>query len=146
MQVIEREALVPYTAKQMFALVDDIPAYPEFLPWCHGASVHKREGEFVEASIEVASMGIHKAFTTRNKLTAHSQINLSLVDGPFKSLEGDWRFVPVGDEGCRVSLRLEFEYSGSWAHIAFGAVFSHIAGQLVDAFCDRAKTVYKAES
>lgn len=141
MPLIERSALVPYSAEQMFALVDDIESYPEFLPWCHSSCVHKREANIVEASLEVTSLGVQKTFSTRNTLTPHSQITLALLDGPFKKLEGIWSFTQLGDDGCKVALHLEYEYGASWAHIAFGAVFSHIAGQLVDAFVGRANAV-----
>ena len=141
MPLIERSALVVYSDKQMFALVDDIEAYPQFLPWCHGAQVHRREGAIVEASLEISSMGFHKSFTTRNNITPYSQITLHLVEGPFKKLEGLWTFTSLRGEGCKVSLRLEYEYGATWAHIAFGTVFSSIANQLVDAFVERAHVV-----
>lgn len=141
MPVIERSALVSYTSKQMYDLVDDIESYPEFLPWCHNAVVHQREDDVVEASIGIESMGIQKSFTTRNALKPHSEILLNLVEGPFEKLEGLWTFKSLGDEGCKVSLHVEYEHRGGWAYIAFGAVFSHIAGQLVDAFVERANAV-----
>lgn len=142
MAVIDRSALVAYSDAQMFALVDDIESYPFFLPWCDGASVHARNDNVVEASIDISSMGVRKTFTTTNILTPNSEIQLQLLDGPFERLEGHWQFQALGDEGSKVSLKLEIEYKGGWAHIAFGTVFSQVANQLVDAFCERAKTVY----
>ena len=142
MPVIDRSALVPYTDEQMFLLVDRIDAYPEFLPWCAGSAVHARSEKKVEASIDIATMGIKKTFTTANALTPYSHIQLNLVDGPFERLEGHWRFQSLGEEGSKVSLVLDFEYKGGWAYAAFGTFFSHVANQLVDAFCERAKVVY----
>ncbi len=141
MPVIERSALVSYTNKQMYDLVDDIESYPDFLPWCHNTKIYQRDDHTVEASIGVESMGIQKSFTTRNSLTPHTHIALTLVEGPFEKLEGLWTFKSLGDEGCKVSLHMEYEHRGGWAYIAFGTVFSHIAGQLVDAFVERANTV-----
>ena len=145
MPLIERSALVPYTDAQMFALVDDIASYPQFLPWCHSATVHHRTEIMAEASIEIASMGIHKSFTTRNDLHFPSQIILTLLDGPFNRLEGVWTFTALGNEGCKIALKLDYDYKGGWAHLAFGAVFSHVAASLVEAFVARAHQILKHE-
>jgi len=142
MQTINKSALVPYSPDQMYALVDDITAYPEFLPWCHHAEEHHRTDEHVEASLEIAHSGLHKSFTTRNELRPHEQITMSLVKGPFKSLRGVWRFEPLGDAGCKVSLDMEFEFSNKLMGMTFGPLFNKIAGTLVDSFIERAKVVY----
>ncbi|MDZ7662552.1 type II toxin-antitoxin system RatA family toxin [Thiohalophilus sp.] len=142
MQTINKSALVPYSPDQMYALVDDITAYPEFLPWCHHAEEHHRTEAQVEASLEIAHSGLHKSFTTRNELRPHDQIAMSLVKGPFKSLRGVWRFEPLGDAGCKVSLEMEFEFSSRLMGMTFGPLFNKIAGTLVDSFIERAKVVY----
>ena len=139
---INKSALVPYSPDQMYALVDDITAYPQFLPWCHHAEEHHRTGEQVEASLEIAHSGLHKSFTTRNLLYPHGRIEMSLVKGPFKTLRGVWRFDPLGNEGCKVSLDMDFEFSSKIMGITFGPLFSKIAGTLVDSFIERAKVVY----
>lgn len=139
---INKSALVPYSPDQMYALVDDITAYPQFLPWCHHAEEHHRTGEHVEASLEIAHSGLHKSFTTRNELVPHERIEMSLVKGPFKTLKGVWRFEPLGDEGCKVSLAMDFEFSNKLMGMTFGPLFSKIAGTLVDSFIERAKVVY----
>lgn len=139
---INKSALVPYSPEQMYALVDDITAYSEFLPWCRSAEEHHRTDNEVEASLEIAHSGFHKHFTTRNRLEPHRGIEMSLVKGPFKSLTGVWRFEALGDAGCKVSLDMEFEFSNKLLGMTFGPMFSKIAGTLMDSFIDRAKVVY----
>ncbi|OGI39755.1 MAG: hypothetical protein A2140_06525 [Candidatus Muproteobacteria bacterium RBG_16_62_13] len=94
---IARSALVPYTAHEMFALVADIPSYPKFLPWCGGARILSRDEDLVVASIDVAYKGVHKTFTTRNRLQTDKVLEMSLVEGPFRHLHGNWLFNSVGD-------------------------------------------------
>lgn len=139
---INKSALVPYSPEQMYALVDDITAYPQFLPWCHAAEEHHRTDAHVEASLEIAHSGLHKSFTTRNELYPHERIEMGLVKGPFKTLKGVWRFEPLGNEGSKVSLVMDFEFSSKLMGMTFGPLFSKIAGTLVDSFIERAKVVY----
>ncbi len=139
---INKSALVAYSPEQMYALVDDITAYPEFLPWCRSAEEHHRTASAVEASLEIAHSGLHKHFTTHNCLEPHSSIEMSLVKGPFKSLTGIWRFEALGDAGCKVSLEMDFEFSSKLLGMTFGPLFSKIAGTLMDSFIERAKVVY----
>ena len=142
MPKITRTALVSHTPEQMFDLVNDFARYPEFLPWCGAARVLEVNGSAIVGELSIQKGRIRQAFTTRNTLTPPSRIDLSLVDGPFKSLGGYWRFESVGGDACRISLELEFEFSGRLIAMAIGAVFSQIAGSLVDAFCDRADELY----
>ena len=142
MPKITRTALVSHTPNQMFDLVNDFARYPEFLPWCGAARVLEAEGSDIVGELLIQKGSIRQAFTTRNTLMPPNRIDLSLVDGPFKSLAGHWLFESVGGEACRVSLELEFEFSGRLIAIAVGAVFAQIAGSLVDAFCDRADELY----
>ncbi len=142
MTIIERNALVPYTSRQMFELVDNIEDYPRFLPWCSACEVISRTEAEVEASVQVAWSGMHKNFTTRNLLYPHERMDMKLVSGPFKSLEGKWSFSPVGEHGCKVHMVLEFEFSGGLLDRLFQPIFNNIANSLVDAFCKRAVEVY----
>jgi ribosome-associated toxin RatA of RatAB toxin-antitoxin module len=110
MQLVERSALVTYTAAQMFALVNDVARYPEFLPWCIGARVEDvSEGERV-ASLKVARGVLRTEFTTRNTLTQDERIHMKLLHGPFRDLTGEWRFEPIGTRGSKVYFRVEFEF------------------------------------
>ncbi len=142
MTIINRSALVRYSASQMYALVDDIDAYPEFLPWCKSSTVLSRDEDEVRATLELSRAGIHKTFSTCNRLQAGKMIEMRLIEGPFKRLEGFWRFEPLGEEACKVSLDLEFEFSSRILDVTLGPVFNQIANSLVDAFCERATVNY----
>ncbi|HEX5787693.1 MAG TPA: type II toxin-antitoxin system RatA family toxin [Woeseiaceae bacterium] len=148
MRRISRSALVPYVAERMYALVDDIEAYPEFLPWCSAAVVNRREAGEVEATLEFRRGGLGKSFRTRNALQPPESITLELVDGPFRSLSGEWAFKPLGSTddapaaGCRVSLDLRFEFSNRVTDLLLGPFFEEICNSLVDAFTRRAQALY----
>ncbi len=142
---IQRSATVPYSPEQMFALVNDIESYPQFLPWCRSARVLGRGDDWIRARLEMAKGALHRSFTTRNTLEHPHRIRIRLEDGPFRKLEGDWHFDPAGD-GCRVSLDLEFEFAGRMLSAVAGPVFSQIAASLVDAFRRRAEQLYGAQS
>ena len=142
MTTISKSALVPYTAEQMYALVDDISAYSQFLPWCRTSRELSRSDDEVRASIEISHSGLHKSFTTVNRLQYGKMIEMRLVEGPFKHLEGYWRFDGLGGEGCRVSLDMEFEFSNRLLGITVGPLFTQIANSLVDAFIKRAKEIH----
>ena len=142
MPSINRSALVPYSAEQMFQLVDDITAYPEFLPWCGGAQEHKRDENQVQASVVIQKGSLNKSFTTLNTLTKPELIELTLLDGPFQTLNGYWRFSPLSDEACRVTFDLEFEFANKLVGLAVGPVFNQVANTFVDSFVERAKAVY----
>jgi len=141
-KTIHKSALVAYTPAEMFALVSDIETYPEFLPWCRSARVIWHEGDEVKASIEMAKGSLQKAFTTHNRQQPDKMIEMRLVEGPFKRLEGFWRFDPLGQQACKVSLDLEFEFASRMLDMMIGPMFSQIANTLVDSFQQRAVEVY----
>lgn len=142
MPKITRTALVSHAPEQMFDLVNDFSSYPDFLPWCSGARVLSASDTEIVGELTIQKGAIRQTFSTRNTLTRPTRIDLSLVDGPFRALGGHWQFEAVGVDACRVSLELEFEFAGRLIAMAIGAVFSQIAGSLVDAFCDRADQLY----
>lgn len=142
MQRIQRSAVVPYTPAQMYSLVDNVPDYSVFLPWCSGARELRRDADLVEAAIDISKAGLHKTFTTLNRLQKDKMIEMRLVDGPFRHLHGFWRFEPLGDCGCKVSLDLQFEFSSKILGLTVGPVFNQIGNTLVDAFCQRAEVVF----
>lgn len=133
---------MPYTAEAMYQLVADVETYPEFLPWCRSAKVRQNDGQEVQASLEMARGPVRKWFTTRNRLYHGEAIHMSLVDGPFKHLQGEWRFTPLGDDGSKIELHLEFDFSSALLKATVGPVFNHIAESMVAAFCKRAHEVY----
>lgn len=142
MTVVNRHALVPYTAAEMYALVDDIESYPQFLPWCTCTRVLSRNDDEVRATIELSRGGVKKSFTTCNRNQPGKMIEVRLVEGPFKRLEGFWRFDPLGKDGCKISLDMEFEFASKMLSMVVGPVFTQIANSLVDAFQKRAVDVY----
>ena len=142
MPIVHRSALVLYPASTMFALVNDVESYPRFLPWCRSAQVISRNRDEIRATIEMIKGGVHKSFTTCNRLQQDKMVEIRLLDGPFRRLEGFWRFEPLREDACKVSLDLEFEFSNGLLQAVVGPVFSQIANSLVDAFCKRAKELY----
>jgi ribosome-associated toxin RatA of RatAB toxin-antitoxin module len=126
----------------MYALVNDVDAYVEFLPWCRASRVVSlTEGGYI-GEIEVAKAGIVQSFQTRNLITPEERVSITLEEGPFKHLHGDWRFIALREDASKVELKLEFEFTGRIMNAAFGAVFSQIANSMVDAFCKRAGEIY----
>lgn len=142
MRRVRRTALVPYSAEQMFDLVDDVHAYPEFLPWCTDAVEHDRDDAQVSATLELNKGGISKRFTTRNLREPGESIEMQLLDGPFSHLHGVWRFEDIGDEGSKVSLNIDFEFANVMVGMMFGSFFEQTCNSLVDAFIRRADVVY----
>jgi ribosome-associated toxin RatA of RatAB toxin-antitoxin module len=144
MQLVERSALVTYTAAQMFALVNDVARYPEFLPWCVGAQAQDVSATERIAALKVARGVLRTEFTTRNTLSPDERIHMRLMHGPFRDLTGEWRFEPIGTRGSRVHFRVEFEFKNRLTAAAFNAVFESLCGTIVDAFALRAQSVYAA--
>jgi ribosome-associated toxin RatA of RatAB toxin-antitoxin module len=142
MQVVERSALVTYSAAQMFALVNDVARYPEFLPWCVGARVQEVSATERIAALKVARGVLQTEFTTRNTLVQNAQIHLQLTHGPFRDLIGEWRFEAIGTRGSRVHFKVEFEFKNRLTATAFNAVFEAMCGNIVDAFVLRAQKIY----
>jgi len=141
--LISRNALVPYSVDEMYALVDNIEAYAEFLPWCRSTEVYSRDENEVQASIEIARGALNKSFTTLNRLQKNKMIEMRLVKGPFKQLQGYWRFDALKvNSASKISLDLEFEFESKLIALAVGPVFNQIANSMVDAFSKRAIEVY----
>lgn len=126
----------------MYALVDDIEAYPLFLPWCRAATVHRRDADIVEASLDVHRGLIRRSFTTRNRLIPCESIELELLGGPFRHLEGAWTFSQLGEMGSKVALELEFDFAHRMTDRLFGTMFEDICSTLVDAFTVRATELH----
>jgi len=135
---------VPYSAARMYKLVNDVTAYPDFLPWCSEAELISRTDDELCGRIEVSRAGIHQRFSTCNRLVENERIEIHLSEGPFRRLEGGWVFTALGEEACKVELTLEFEFAGKLISAAFGKIFAQVAATLVDAFVKRAAEVYGA--
>ena len=141
MPEVHRSALVSYTPDQMYALVRDVESYPRFLNWVRSAEVHREDESHQLATLEVQLAGIVRRFTTRNTLIPGERLVMQLDRGPFEDLSGSWNFKAVG-EGCRVSLDLRFEVSGSILLRPFQRNFSRMADRMVDDFTRRADQVH----
>jgi ribosome-associated toxin RatA of RatAB toxin-antitoxin module len=146
MTTITRSSLVIFTPDQMFDLVNDVEAYPSFLPWCRKSKLITKTDTVITASLELAKGGIHHVFSTKNTLVAGESIDIALIDGPFQHLEGHWQFSMIGDnQGCRIQLDMDFEFSNRIISMALGPIFTQISGSLVDAFCKRAQEIHGSQ-
>lgn len=142
MTVINRSALLPYQAQQLFELVNDIESYPRYLDGCVGAEVLNRAEDLIEARLDLAKGGIRQSFSTRNRLVQAREINLELIDGPFDYFAGRWDFLALGDSGCKLSLNLEFNINNGVLGAAASRLFDRVSNNLVDAVCLRARQLY----
>ena len=144
MPTVFRQALMPYSARQMYDIVNDVEHYPAFLPWCAKGELLQQQGEhMLEARILMQKGRLNHSFSTRNRMQPGEWIHIELIDGPFRKLEGDWAFTPLADDGCKIELKLEFEFSSRLVSALIGPVFTQIANSLVDAFCQRAHQLYR---
>ncbi len=142
MALVEKTVLVPYSAEQMFNLVDRVEEYPQFLPWCGGASVTELEGTTVHATVHIDYHHIKQSFTTENVRTPPHQIDITLQRGPFKQLNGCWLFSPLSPSACKIEFCLHYEFSNKLLEKMVGPVFHYIANNFMDAFIHRAEKVY----
>lgn len=142
MAAIVRSALVGYSAAQMFALVENIEAYPEFLPWCRSSEILSRRKEGTTAKLSVGLKGIQQSFTTENVNRPGTSIEMRLVQGPFRSFRAEWKFHPLGAHAARIEFSMDYRLSGGLLARVLGPLFDHIADTMVDAFHRRAQAVY----
>jgi ribosome-associated toxin RatA of RatAB toxin-antitoxin module len=145
MHGVERSILVPFSASQMFELVAQVEKYPEFMPWCGGAVVSQRDEHGMQASITIALAGIRQTFTTRNRHDYPNKIALELIDGPFSELTGEWVFLPLAQDACKVSFTLNYAFSSRALEALVGPIFNRIASSFIDSFTQRAQAVYGQE-
>lgn len=145
MKTVHKSVLINHTPQQMFDLVTDISSYPQFLPWCDHAAVRSRDDSGMVAELGMALGGMRKTFVTRNTHVPGERVTMTLVEGPFSRLDGDWRFHPVGEgapQACKVELQLHYGFSSRALALLVGPVFDRIAASLVDAFVARARKIY----
>ena len=142
MKTVEKNILVAHSARQMFELVDKVEDYPEFLPWYGKTEVISREGDELKARLYMDYKGVKQSFATHNRNIPGREIRMVLLEGPFKSLNGTWHFLPLGDDACKVEFELHYEFSSRVLSALISPVFSHISGTLVDAFVKEAGRRY----
>lgn len=144
MAQVNKSILVEHPADAMFALVDRIEDYPEFLPWCGGTEVKWRDQQTTIATIHIDYMGVKQSFTTENSKLMPTEMNLSLKDGPFSHLHGHWRFLALGETACKIEFALSYTFSSRMLETLLTPVFNHIANTFVDAFAARADKILTA--
>lgn len=139
MRTLTRSALVARPPAEVFALVNDVASYPQFVPGCSAAEVLLHTESEIVARLRVHRGPLSTELTTRNRPSPHSEIRLELVAGPLRALEGVWKFTPVGSNGCRIDLQLQFEFSSSLKAALLAPLIEGVASSMVQAFVSRAQ-------
>jgi len=139
---VSQSVLVEFTPAQMFSLVDAVEDYPRFLPWCGGATLLHRDAGTTRATILINYRGLRRSFTTENVKQEPVTMQIRLVEGPFKKLDGSWRFIDLAGRGCKIEFRLRYEFAGRLLDRLISPVFRHISSTLVEAFVRRAGQIY----
>jgi ribosome-associated toxin RatA of RatAB toxin-antitoxin module len=147
MKHVRKSVLLWYSPQEMYELVTNVAAYPDFLPWCHSAQVLERHDDGITAQLGLSYMGLKHAFTTRNVEVPSESVTLRLVDGPFSLLDGTWLFKPLGPSGegpkaCKIEFDLRYAFAGHALEAVVSPVFDRIANTFVDSFVKRAEVVH----
>lgn len=143
MKRIGRSAIVEHSAAEMYRLVDDIEAYPSFLPWCAEAKVHERRPGGTRATLTARLGALRQSFTTQNVNIPGESIEMRLVEGPFRRFRGEWRFAPLGDHASRIEFTLEYEFKSRTLGRLLAPLFDGVADTMVEAFVRRADAVHE---
>ena len=145
MNVVQKTVLVMHSAEQMYALVDAVEDYPKFLPWCGGVDLLERCDTSTSATLHINYHGLKQKFTTQNtKIFPHS-MDIELKNGPFKHLDGSWRFIQLQDNACKIEFGLNYEFATGFLEKLISPVFNHIAATFVDGFVTRADKIYASK-
>ena len=139
---INRSALLPYSVHALYDMVNDVLSYPEFLPWCSATRILESSDVQMRAELTVAKAGLSHRFTTQNRMIPGERIEIQLVQGPFRHLQGVWTFQTLNDKASKISLDMDFDYSGAIMRVTLGPLFNHAANTMMDAFCQRARQLY----
>ncbi|SFN32974.1 Ribosome association toxin PasT (RatA) of the RatAB toxin-antitoxin module [Formivibrio citricus] len=139
MHCIRKSMLAPYSAEQMFNLVDRVEDYPRFLPWCGGVEVHERSETVLDATLHIRFLKVQAHFRTRDNRFPHERIEMRLADGPFKHMDGFWRFIPLSEDACKVEFELDYAFASRTLEALIGPVFDRITSAFVDAFIEEAE-------
>ena len=145
MNKVEKTVLVMHSAQSMFTLVDSVEDYPHFLPWCGGVDLLERTDETTSATLHINYHGIKQNFTTVNKKVSPISMDIALKDGPFKYLAGDWHFIALRDNACKIEFKLNYEFANTFLEKLISPVFNHIATTFVDNFVAQADRIYNAK-
>ena len=142
MPKITRSALVMFSAQSMYDLVSDVESYPDFLPWCEEVKILEMKSETLDVALVIAKGSVRQVFSTRNRMSHGSIIEIDLIDGPFSKLQGVWNFKALGANGCKVSIEMDFDVSNKLIKTTIGPVFGRVINTLIDAFAERAEKIY----
>lgn len=142
MPTVNQSQLVPYSAKQMYELVNDYEKYPEFLSGCVGAKTLSLADDQLNAELQIQKLGISQSFSTHNTMIPNQKIEMELLNGPFKHLQGAWTFSEFDEQSCQISLKLEFEFSSPVVAMVFGKIFNELTLKMINSFKKRAKVIY----
>ena len=143
MLTISKSVITPYTPAQMYALVSDVANYKNYLPWCPSSEVLKTDGNKIVGRVDISYLKVKAHFTTENINTLNERIDMNLVDGPFKHLQGHWKFTPLGENGCKVEFKLDYKFSNFIIEKVIGTVFEIVIKNIVDSFVKKAHEIYR---
>lgn len=146
MNKVEKTVLVMHSAEQMYTLVDAVEDYPKFLPWCGGVDLLERTETSTSATLHINYHGLKQNFSTQNTKQFPTSMQIKLKDGPFKQLDGDWRFTPLTPNACKIEFRLNYQFANGFLERIISPVFNHIASTFVDGFVARADKIYANQS
>lgn len=139
---VSTSVCVNYTATEMYDLVNDVEAYPNYVPMCSAVRLLSKSATSLKATMTLAKGKIKLSFTTENSMEEGRGINMKLIEGPFKQLRGVWRFDPLPSGGCETTFRLDYEFANALLGMAFGGFLKEVAGSMVEAFCNQAARKY----
>ncbi len=140
---ISKSVITPYTPAQMYALVSDVANYKNYLPWCPSSEVLKTEDNKIVARVDISYLKVKAHFTTENINTQNERIDMNLVDGPFKHLQGHWKFIPLGENGRKIEFKLDYKFSNIIIEKVIGTVFELVIKSIVDSFVKKAHEIYR---
>ena len=140
---VQRSALLPYSAAQIYAVIKDVRSYPEFLNWCSAATVHEEHAHSQVAELTISYGKLHFSFSTENTLVEDQSLSMQLVSGPFKDLNGEWQIQALGESACKVTLQMNFTFDNPITHRLFAKVFQKVVTAQVDSFQKRAEVIYR---
>ena len=138
MITIKKNALVFHSREKMFTLVDKVEDYPNFLPWCSNTKVIKRTEKITKATISINYHKVKQSFTTENVKVFPVKMNIKLIDGPFKILKGEWSFIKIEKDACKIEFELQYEFSNYFLDKLISPVFNIIANTFIDNFIAKA--------
>jgi len=140
--LVSRSALLPYSAEKIYDIIADVRSYPSFLNWCSGVEVVDETEQEVTARLIISYGKLDFSFTTKNMMTLNESVEMSLVDGPFSNLAGQWTIQPLGGEACKASIDMDFSFDSKVTQKLFGRVFQNVISAQLDAFQKRANQLY----